>query len=130
MAEAKTQGAGKRQTSRALRTTQPQPNSNFDGRVIRFKSRRRINWKDLVEIVGDALPDNLGKVAIVTRFGTEEWNRGMVEIESLTGLLSFRDVSTGEVKRSACLTLFINPANLYRLDNSLKSRYLLGNRHV
>ena len=129
MAEAKTQGAAKRQTSRVLRPTQPQPNSSFDGRVVRFKSRRRICWRDLVEIVGEVLPDNLGKVCIVTGFGTDAWNQGWAEVESLTGLLSSRDVSTGEVKRSNCLTLFIDTANLYRLDNSLKSRYLRGSRH-
>ena len=110
---------------RPRRPTQAQPDSRFNGKAVKFGRRPRICLWDLVEVVGDVIPDNLGMVCVVIGFGTEGWSRGWVEIQSLSGLLSFRNVETGEIVRRGCLTLYIEASKLYRLDNGLKSNYPL-----
>lgn len=106
-------------TPRRRRTHAPQQRT---ARIIPIKCRPRLQPGDYVQLIGDVLPPNLGRIAIVTQLHDDGW----VGIESLSGLLAYRDRKSGELKPGGTLTLCVQPQHLYRLDRHT----IKGARHV
>jgi hypothetical protein len=103
---------------RRRRPAAPRPSAS----IIPITRRPRLQPGDYVELIGDVLPQNRGAIAIVTSLNDDGW----VSIESCSGLLAYRDRSSGELHAGGTLTCCVQPHNLYRLD-----RYTLqGVRHV
>lgn len=86
----------------------------FPGKVIRLKSRPRLVIGDLVEICGNALSGNIGKLAVIKEYHDD----GFVQVESVLYMLDAKDLKTGKVTRNNSRLGRLLPENLYRLDNS------------
>lgn len=96
--------------------------NQFPGKVIRLKSRPRLAVGDLVEICGDALPGNIGKLAVIKEFEDCGW----IKIESVLYMLDSRDMETGVVTRNSGRFGRLPSENLYRIDNSRLSEVMRG----
>jgi hypothetical protein len=92
-------------------------NPQFPGKVIRFDSRPRLVVGDVVELCRNCLPNNRGKLAVITEFNRD----GYVTIRSLSGPLDTYSKKTGELSGREIETDCL-PENLYRRSRDLLSR--------
>lgn len=83
-------------------------------RIIPISTRPRLLPGDFVELIGDVLPGNAGKIAVVRTLNDDGW----IGIDSISGPLRYRNRESGIIGEDRCWSLSVSAKNLYRLDRN------------